>query len=741
MITNIRFNTLRRTCFILVLSFVTPLLISCGGDAADKQIGGGSNSDDGQSSGLAVRPVNSTCVAPSRLSNGTNIQLQRAFPNLNFNEPVVMLQAPGDSRRWYVIEKGGKILWFDATNEPTSSTTTYLDYSGVVDSRGEGGMLGMTFHPNFTNNGQVYISYTAQGVGSFPLRSIISQLISADGNITLDPSTESRIITIDQPFINHNGGNIAFGPEGFLYIGLGDGGSGNDPNNDGQNPTTLLGSILRLDVDSGSPYKPPDDNPFVRGGGRQEIYAYGLRNPWRWSFDRTTGELWLADVGQSAREEVNLIQNGGNYGWRCYEGTRFNTSVDTSSCPPKSAVTFPIAEYDRSEGNSVTGGFVYRGSQIPALDGVYLFGDFGSGTLWGLFPAANNQYSRKALLNTGLNIVSFGQDNEGEHYVVDFKGALYRIIADPNASQTGGPANTLSQTGCVDPTNPQLPASGVIPYDIREPFWSDGASKERYLALPENTTIEVLEDGDMQLPIGSVTMKHFRLDSQLIETRLFVRHVDGGWAGYSYEWNDALTDATLVEPSGKDKPIGAQLWHYPSQAECIQCHTQAAHFTLGIEALQLNRDFTYPDTGRTANQLTTWEHINLFSSPLAETHKQKALTQSANFDANLDLRARSYLHSNCAHCHRPSGSKQSEMDLRYLVDLSEMSICGVSPLLGNLGIEEAQLLSPGDPERSVLLQRIKVNNMNRMPPIGSNEIDSAGVNLLEAWIASLNRCP
>ncbi len=734
-------NAFRSTVAIALSGIITLSSTPCGGGSSEYLENRDSNNDIGRSPGLDVRPVNTTCVAPSRPINVTNVKLQRAFPNLSFDKPVAMLQPPTDNSRWYVIEKGGKILWFDATNESTNTTMTYLDYTGVVDSRGEGGMLGMTFHPSFANNGQVFISYTLEGSGTSEMQSIIARLISTDGNLTLSPDTEDRIITIDQPFTNHNGGNIAFGPDGFLYIGLGDGGSGNDPNGEGQNPNTLLGSMLRLDVDGGSPYKAPDDNPFINGDGRQEVYAYGLRNPWRWGFDRTTGALWLADVGQNAWEEVNLIQKGGNYGWRCYEGTRFNTSVDTSSCPPKSAFTFPIAQYDHREGTSITGGFVYRGNLMPTLNGIYLFGDFGSGTIWGLFPEATNLYRRTVLLNTGLRIVSFGQNNEGELYVVDFNGTLHRIVADSNTQRTGGPANALSETGCVNPANPQLPASGVIPYDILEPFWSDGANKERFVALPENATIAVLEDGDMELPPGSVTMKHFRINGQLIETRLFVRHDDGGWAGYSYEWNDALTDAFLVDASGKTKQIGAQPWRYPSRAECTQCHSQAANFSLGIEALQLNRDFTYPSTGLTANQLNTWEHIKLFSSPLKAAHRQLALTQSSNLDADLNLRARSYLHSNCAHCHHPRHNIQSKIELGFHVDLSAMKLCNVSPSLGDLGIGDARLLAPGEPERSVLLQRIKVNNLNRMPPIASNKIDSSGVNLLEAWISSISGCP
>ena len=723
-----------RYCF---LAIVLSTLSACGGGGGG---GGAPAANPPVNSGLDARPSNTTCLAPTRPVGSSNIRLERAYPNLAFNQPVGLYQEPADSSRWYVIEKGGRIIWFDANDESTTAKNTYLNYSGVVDTRSEGGLLGMAFHPDFPANKDVFLSYTVNATGdpNNEMITLITRMTENANGDALNTAAEGVVLEQNQFATNHNGGNIAFGPDGYLYIGLGDGGGGGDPREHGQDTGTLLGAMLRLDVDSASPYAIPPDNPFVGGGGRAEIYAYGLRNPWRWSFDTATGDLWLGDVGQNRFEEINLIVNGGNYGWDCYEAS---TPYELTGCPAANQLIFPVAEYGRTEGVSVTGGHTYRGNAIPALQGVYLFGDFGSGTIWGLFPQGGSVYSRQVMANAGFSISSFGQANDGELYVVDYGGRLFRILPDNPGGQTGGPAARLSDTGCVDPTNPMLPAAGMIAYTVNDSFWSDGADKTRYLGLPDSTTITEMPGGDFDLPNNSVLMKHFSLGGQIFETRLLVRHEDGGWAGYTYEWNASLTDADLVDAAGKDKTVNGQPWHYPSRTECLQCHTAAAGFSLGAEGLQLNGEFTYPATGRTANQLDTLQHIGLFSAPLSAAATAAALTDSRDQSAALDARARSYLHSNCANCHRPNGTTQSTMDLRFSSAFGQMNICNVDPQQGNLGINQAKLLAPGDPARSVLLERISRNGQTRMPPVGSNILDSDAIGLLTDWINSIQACP
>ena len=704
----------------------------------------------GPTVGLDARPSNLTCVAPAKTTaGGTAISLQRVFPNLTFDQPLAMLQAPGDDTRWFVLEKGSgsagtaRVRVFANAPNPTAANFISL----TVNANSEGGLLGMAFHPDWATNRQAFLSYT-QGT---PMVSIVARFTSTDNGVTLN-TTPQEIIRVNQPFDNHNGGQIAFGPDGFLYFGLGDGGSGGDPLGTAQDTSDLLGSMLRLNVNGATPYTIPADNPFaggamcsadhtVQANNCPEIYAWGLRNPWRWSFDSTTGDLWLGDVGQSAFEEIDRVQRGGNYGWDCREGTSpFNSPA--ASCTTVSGLVDPVHQYGRSLGSSVTGGYVYRGGAIPGLVGSYLFADFGTGRIWRLIATTGGGFTAEELLDTSLSIASFGQGNDGELYVVDIAGGgLHKIVPAGGGGSPAPPVPTLlSASGCVNPQAPAQPASGLIPYEPAAPFWSDGATKERWLALPNSTSIGVGGDGDFAFPNGTVLMKHFRLNGDLIETRLFMRHPDGDWAGYTYEWNAQRTDATLVQ-GGKTVAIGSQNWIFPSGNDCLTCHTTAAGFSLGLEAAELNHDFLYTATGRTANQLRTLDAITMFTTPLGDPAQQPVMPNPADTTAQLGQRARAYLHTNCAHCHRTGGPTPSSMDLRYPTLLSSTNACGAMPQSGDLGIgAAARIIAPGSSASSVLVARMSRRDANGMPPLASNVVDTAGVALIQQWIDSLTSC-
>lgn len=383
----------------LTILFSLFALISCGG--------GNTSSDSNP-------PVNGAPLP--------KVALQPVFKDIEFTFPLALLQAPGDVNRWFVVERAGKIKAV-SDDSGTPSSSVFIDISAQVTTTGEGGLLGAAFHPDFQRNGQVYLSYTRPGA---PLTSYISRFTSPDEGQTLDPASEQPILIVDQPFQNHNGGNIAFGPEGHLYIGLGDGGSGGDPLGNGQNTDTLLGALLRIDVDASTPYGIPADNPFVPGGGRAEIFAWGFRNPWRWSFDRATGALWVGDVGQADWEEIDRVERGGNYGWNIREGAHcFNSDTCDAS-----GLIDPVVEYDHSQGCSVTGGYVYRGTAIPALAGVYIYGDFCSGRIWGLFGDAEGHPRAELLIDSDISITSFGEDQAGELYVLGSEGQIFRLVAD-----------------------------------------------------------------------------------------------------------------------------------------------------------------------------------------------------------------------------------------------------------------------------------------------------------------------
>ena len=374
-------------------------------------------------------------LPPPPPSNLT-IALDPVFPGVAFDGLLGLLQAPGDSSRWFAVEQRGMVWVFD--NDPNVATATpFIDITARVNSGPqEAGLLGMAFHPDWGTNGnfEVFLSYTRTGAA---LESYVSRFYSLDNGVTLDNSIEDVIMTVLQPFSNHNGGNVEFGPDGYLYAGWGDGGSAGDPSDNAQNLRNLLGTITRVDVDGGTPYAIPATNPFaangsctqgVGGAPCPEIFAWGLRNPWRWSFDNSTGDLWAGDVGQGAIEEVDVIDLGSNYGWRCREGS---TIFDiTGNCP--AGLVDPITEYDHGVGRSITGGYVYRGSAIPDLQGFYLFGDFVSGRIWTLPATSGTGSVANELLNTSLSISSFAVDNDEGLYVLDYAaGSIYQVIDAP----------------------------------------------------------------------------------------------------------------------------------------------------------------------------------------------------------------------------------------------------------------------------------------------------------------------
>lgn len=355
-------------------------------------------------------------VATTARAAPTEIALRAIVTGLS--DPLYLTHAGDRSGRLFVVEQAGAIR---IVKEGRLFSRPFLDIRSRVISGGEMGLLSVAFHPQYERNGRFFVNYTADRSG---LKTIIAEYRVSSNPDVADPD-ERVLLTIDQPYRNHNGGLNTFGPDGMLYIGMGDGGSARDPHNNGQRLDTLLGKMLRIDVDGGTPYHVPPDNPFVnRAGARDEIWAYGLRNPWRFSFDRTTGKLLLGDVGQNAWEEVDLIEKGRNYGWRIMEGAHCH--IPQTDCDTHGLV-LPIAEYRTSLGCSVTGGYVYRGTRIRDMSGRYIFGDYCGGQIWTLRERAG-RWTMALLLSTQHRISSFGEDEAGELYVVDHAGGVYRLV-------------------------------------------------------------------------------------------------------------------------------------------------------------------------------------------------------------------------------------------------------------------------------------------------------------------------
>lgn len=398
---------------VLAASFATFSLSACGG--------GGSSS---------VAPPDPDPPPPG---DPPVISVQQVFTSLSFNQPLAMLQAPGDDSQWFVVERPGRIATFPNAADPAAGDVeTFADLTATVNANpGEGGLLGMAFHPEFSTNGQVFLSYTRGN-----LESVVSRFVVDGSTGRLDTGSGDEILVVPQPNTNHNGGNIVFGPDGFLYVGFGDGGGSGDPGENGQDTTNVLGTIVRIDVDGAAPYAIPPDNPFagnsecMNGSGTMdcpEIFAHGFRNPWRFSFDRDTGELWAGDVGQAAWEEIDRVEISMNYGWDEREGA--HCFEPPSGCDTNNVD--PITEYDHGLGSSVTGGYVYRGDDFPDLQGFYLFGDFGSGRVWSVPFDSPIGTQPDLLVDTALGISSFAESNDGELFVLDFGGGtIHRVIGN-----------------------------------------------------------------------------------------------------------------------------------------------------------------------------------------------------------------------------------------------------------------------------------------------------------------------
>ncbi len=355
-------------------------------------------------------------------------------------QPTSVVNAGDGSGRLFVTQQTGLIR---VVENGAPLEIPFLDLSSAVSTGGERGLLGLAFHPNYAQNGRFFVNYTDTGGNT-----VIAEFAVSDDPNVADPASEQVLLTLEQPYPNHNGGNLVFGPDDFLYIGTGDGGAGGDPEENGQDTNALLGKMLRIDVDNapeGAAYGVPESNPFVGGGAEPEVWAYGLRNPWRFSFDRQTGDLWIADVGQNRIEEVNrqpaASAGGENYGWNRTEGSScfdpadpMNASEDCDT----SGLTLPVLEYSHDEGQSITGGYVYRGEGVPALQGHYIYGDFTSQTIWSAAAEgedAETTYSSTPLMDAGFNVVAFGEDEAGELYVADYGGTLYRFAPAAQAAK------------------------------------------------------------------------------------------------------------------------------------------------------------------------------------------------------------------------------------------------------------------------------------------------------------------
>ena len=721
--------------------------------------------------------------AASRLANTTltfpqepySYALEDAFPGIVFADgAVAMATPPGETNRLFVVEKTGAIWVISDLSNPVKSM--FLNLSGQVDASGEGGALGLAFHPGYASNRLFFVYYTLQtstadGSG-FHDRLARFQTSPTNPNLALSGSEVPLITQYDQAD-NHNAGDLHFGPDGYLYVSLGDEGGGNGEYGNSRTITRdFFAGILRIDVDkrpgnlapnphpaSSSHYSVPADNPFVGATSfngspvnsadvRTEFWAVGMRNPWRFSFDPVNGRLFCGDVGESLSEELNVIVKGGDYGWNYREGTV------TSQGNPAPGVTLipPILEYPHGsasyEGMSVVGGVVYRGQRIPELRGSYIFGDYGSGNIWSLrHDGTNVTYWRRIAGMVG--VVSFGQDPSNGDILLSqpWYAPIQRLV---RTSANGALPARLSDTGAFLDLTTLTPRPGIVDYDINTPFWSDNAKKRRWFSVPElSKTIDFSADGNWTFPTRTVWVKHFDLEltngvpssSRRLETRFLVKSASGIY-GLTYKWNAAQTDATLVGEDGADESISirdgatvrTQVWRYPSRSECLACHSGVGGFAAGFNTHQLNRSRDDGD-GTPVNQISWLSGMGYFTTPVSSTNGLLAYAHATNTAATVDHRVRSYLGANCSSCHQPGGTGQGYWDARLHIPWAQAGLIN-GPLGSYLGNGANRVIRPGDVGRSMLHTRISALGPRHMPPLATSVLDTQSIALLAQWIST-----
>ena len=675
-----------------------------------------------------------------------------AFPNLTFKAVVLVTSAPGIDRL-FVGQQSGEIYSFPL-ERATRTKEMFANFKDHDKDRGYGGVgvYGLAFHPQFESNDRVYVCYIRGGPEEEG--SVVSEFVLSQRDPpVLNMESERELITWVRG--GHNGGCIKFGPkDGYLYITTGDATSPFPPDglHTGQDNTDLLSSVLRIDIDTtegGRGYAIPSDNPFIgMEGNRPEIWSFGFRNPWKISFDPVNGDLWLGDVGWELWEMIDLVERGGNFGWSVMEG---NQPVRPDGDRGPTPILPPTVAHSHTEARSITGGLVYYGSRLKDLVGTYVYGDYETGKFWGLrYDHEEKRVSwNEEIAQSAVRIVGFGVDQHGEMYIGDHgTGQIYELRPNRVGGGDGNFPRELSKAGLFHSTAPLQPAPGVYPYSVAVEPWADHASSQRHIAVPGDQPVNVTGESGWIFPEGTVLAKTFSLEMEVgkpasrrpVETQL-LHYEHKNWNAYSYAWNEEGTDATLVDRRGMERaltirdPGGTtrqQTWRYHSRAECILCHNRFSNFILGMTASQagVQRDF---GAGR-VNQLDALAEVGAVSG--APTNLTP-LPDAWDVSNSLEDRARAYLHSNCAHCHRRNGGGNAAIELPFGHTLAETRAVGERAQLGVFGLVGSEVLSPGDPSRSVLFYRVNALGGARMPRLGTRVVDQRGVNLLRDWIEQL----
>ncbi|HEX4085612.1 MAG TPA: PQQ-dependent sugar dehydrogenase [Chthoniobacteraceae bacterium] len=696
--------------------------------------------------------------------------------DIRFREPVAVVSPPGEKDRFFVVEKHGTIEVV-TRHGSVYDKKLFMDLNAILATKNEGrlltdsemGLLGIAFHPNYARNGLFYITYSLgeQEKGQLVMFDRLSRFtVSKNDPDAVDPDSELPMITQVDRADNHNGGDLHFGPDGYLYYSVGDEGNQYDHYDNARHiDGGFFAAIFRLDVD-GRPgslmpnphkqdsitfpdavnprgYRVPPDNPFIHATMhnaepvnaatlRTETWACGLRNPWRFCFDPQGGRMFIGDVGQDKWEEVDIGKAGGNYGWSYYEGTHEGPHFRDIPKQNGDELIPPIYEYPHGDGSvfngvAIIGGLVYRGTRLPELDGAYIFGDFGTRRIWALQQVGFKWVP--TLLNTFGGVASFGVDPaNGDILACDLGGNIGRLIRVQTPPEP--PPSVLSRTGAFANVATLEPAKGMVPYEPIQPGWNGAAATQRWFGIPNGQKMIFSTQANWEFPTGTVWVQQFNMGARKVETRFLVKTEDGAY-GLSYKWRADQTDADLVPEAGQTDAD----WHYPARAECAMCHSAVAGYAIGFNTWQLNRPAPW-------NPQVNQVQALLDSGYVEDRHRDRDPRRPAFAALNdpsqpLETRVRSYLAVNCISCHQPGGLGLGVWDARPTTPLADAKIVDAQ-LVANFGYAANRFVAPGDPLHSMLLRRLKGAGAPKMPLTGVPDIDTAAVAVITQWIASLH---
>ena len=671
-----------------------------------------------------------------------DFRVERAYPNLEFFHAVEI--APlGNTHRMAVLDVTGRLFTFE-----DSPSCDKADLALELKPRTENFRNAFSFalHPNFDDNHELFIVYASNPVAKPDGTRLSRFTMTMSDPPVIDPESEEVLLTWASG--GHNGCAIRFDHEGLLYFSAGDGARPYPPDeyDVSQDLTDLRATICRIDVDQPEGerlYSIPEDNPFIHTpGARPEIWAFGFRNPWRYCFVPGTNRILCGDVGWELWELVYDIRRGGNYGWSLFEGPQpIRSDLAIGPAP----ISKPLVAYPHTVGQSITGGVVYQGKELPELEGVYLYGDYVTGLLWGLRVDDSKVSWNPVLAETGMPIITFGETRSGEPLVVSYDGGIYRLVRNELAGQPNTTfPRRLSESGLFASTSTLEPAPGVYAYRPIAQSWQGGPRSEFLIALPGKESIRTHKaKRQWKFPVGTVFVRTFVHREIRLETQLL--HFDGiSWHPYSYLWNKSQDDAELVDAEGLTHPFLVDVdghletfnWQIHHRAQCQTCHSRQRGGGIGFDLDNLVS--VHPD-GRT--DLERMVDLKILDKSPPKWWNVKQMVDPHDATADLESRARSYLSANCVHCHQRGGGGTVPLDLLYVNKTDAINAVDFAPTQGTFGISDARVIAPGDPARSVLFYRMATSSSGHMPKLWGRDNDLEGLRLIHDWIASMPKQP